>query len=261
MAAVMSFADITVPPMSVTVIRYSGRMGRWQPDARGRLEKAAMELYVERGFDETTVAEIAERAGLTERTFFRHFADKREILFAGAALLQEVLVQAVVDAPADAGPGRRRPRRHRGRRGADPAAPRTSPASATPSLRRTRSSKSASSSSSPRCPWRWPARCGGATSRPRRQPGGRGDHRRLPGGVRALGRGPSPPRPARPDARVTARAQGGHRGQRRTCADERRHLSPGHAALKERAAPARRPVGSRCRRGRRRRPRAGRPGR
>ena len=51
-----------------------------------------MELYVERGFDETTVAEIAKRAGLTERTFFRHFADKREVLFAGAAMLQDLFV-------------------------------------------------------------------------------------------------------------------------------------------------------------------------
>jgi AcrR family transcriptional regulator len=79
-------------------------MGRWEPDARGRLEKAAMELYVERGFDETTVAAIAERAGLTERTFFRHFADKREVLFAGASLLQELLVTTVADAPADVAP-------------------------------------------------------------------------------------------------------------------------------------------------------------
>ena len=63
-------------------------MGRWEPDARGRLVKAAMELYGERGFEQTTVAEIAERAGLTERTFFRHFADKREVLFAGAGALR-----------------------------------------------------------------------------------------------------------------------------------------------------------------------------
>jgi AcrR family transcriptional regulator len=79
-------------------------MGRWEPDARGRLEKAAMELYVERGFDETTVAEIAKRAGLTERTFFRHFADKREVLFAGAAMLQELFVTTVMDAPPDLPP-------------------------------------------------------------------------------------------------------------------------------------------------------------
>ena len=53
-------------------------MSRWKPDARGRLEKAALELYNDQGFDATTVAEIAGRAGLTERTFYRHFADKRE---------------------------------------------------------------------------------------------------------------------------------------------------------------------------------------
>ena len=63
-----------------------------------------MELYVERGFDETTVAEIAKRAGLTERTFFRHFADKREVLFAGAAMLQDLFVAAVGDAAADLSP-------------------------------------------------------------------------------------------------------------------------------------------------------------
>jgi AcrR family transcriptional regulator len=79
-------------------------MGRWQPNARGRLEKAAMELYGERGFDQTTVAQIAERAGLTERTFFRYFADKREVLFAGSAQLQDLLVQTVAGAPASATP-------------------------------------------------------------------------------------------------------------------------------------------------------------
>jgi AcrR family transcriptional regulator len=79
-------------------------MGRWQPDARGRLEKAAMELFRERGFDATTVAEIAERAGLTERTFFRHYADKREVLFGGASILQEMLVSGVRAAPAGLAP-------------------------------------------------------------------------------------------------------------------------------------------------------------
>ena len=69
--------------MSVAVITYDRGMGRWEPNARGRLERAALELYAERGFEQTTVAEIAERAGLTERTFFRYFADKREVLFAG----------------------------------------------------------------------------------------------------------------------------------------------------------------------------------
>jgi AcrR family transcriptional regulator len=63
-----------------------------------------MELYVERGFEQTTVAEIAQRAGLTARTFFRYFADKREVLFAGSELLQEEMVTALEGAPASAPP-------------------------------------------------------------------------------------------------------------------------------------------------------------
>ena len=75
-------------------------MGRWQPDSRGRLQEAALALYSERGFDRTTAAQIADRAGVTERTFFRHFADKREVLFGGSALLQERIVAGVAGAPA-----------------------------------------------------------------------------------------------------------------------------------------------------------------
>jgi AcrR family transcriptional regulator len=74
-------------------------MTRWQPDARGRLEQAAMNLFSERGFENTTVAEIAGRVGLTERTFFRYFADKREVLFSGAGELKDFLVSRVDDAP------------------------------------------------------------------------------------------------------------------------------------------------------------------
>ena len=77
-------------------------MGRWEPDARGRLAQAAMALYAEQGFEQTTVAEIARRAGLTERTFFRHFADKREVLFSGMEMMRDLLVRAVADAPASA---------------------------------------------------------------------------------------------------------------------------------------------------------------
>ena len=79
-------------------------MTRWEPNARGRLELAALELYGERGYDQTTVAEIARRAGLTERTFFRHFEDKREALFSGQGALEELLVNAVADAPEAAAP-------------------------------------------------------------------------------------------------------------------------------------------------------------
>jgi AcrR family transcriptional regulator len=79
-------------------------MTRWEPDARGRLTQAALELYVARGFEQTTVAEIAKLAGLTERTFFRYFADKREVLFWGAAALQELLVSTVANAPQSEAP-------------------------------------------------------------------------------------------------------------------------------------------------------------
>ncbi|MBV9415826.1 MAG: TetR family transcriptional regulator [Solirubrobacterales bacterium] len=79
-------------------------MGRWQPNAAGRLQKAALELYAKRGYEETTVAEIAERAGLTERTFFRHFTDKREVLFRGSHELEGLIVDAVEGAPAAATP-------------------------------------------------------------------------------------------------------------------------------------------------------------
>jgi len=79
-------------------------MSRWEPNARGRLEEAALDLYTERGFDQTTVAEIAERAGLTERTYFRHFADKREELFGGQDALIELVTTHIAEAPDSASP-------------------------------------------------------------------------------------------------------------------------------------------------------------
>jgi AcrR family transcriptional regulator len=79
-------------------------MSRWEPNARGRLAEAALALYAERGFEQTTVAEIAARAGLTERTFFRHFGDKREVLFAGSAELLGRLTGTLAATPQDVRP-------------------------------------------------------------------------------------------------------------------------------------------------------------
>ena len=56
-------------------------MVRWEPGSAERLQKAALELFATRGFEQTTATEIAQSVGLTERTFFRHFSDKREVLF------------------------------------------------------------------------------------------------------------------------------------------------------------------------------------
>src|SRR5260221_3219877 len=90
--------------MSTPDITYNRSVTRWQPNARGRLEQAALELYRERGFDQTTVTEIAERAGLTERTFFRYFADKREVLFWGQENLRELYERTIEAAPDSAAP-------------------------------------------------------------------------------------------------------------------------------------------------------------
>ncbi len=100
----MSVTAITIDPMSVTVNATMSLMGRWEPDSRGRLQEAALALYSERGFDQTTAAQIAVRAGVTERTFFRHFPDKREVLFGGSALLKERIVDGVAGAPPADGP-------------------------------------------------------------------------------------------------------------------------------------------------------------
>ena len=72
--------------------------------ARVRLQQAAVELFQERGYDRTTAAGIAGRAGVTERTFFRHFPDKREVLFDGQAVLVDALTASIADAPTGAGP-------------------------------------------------------------------------------------------------------------------------------------------------------------
>jgi AcrR family transcriptional regulator len=92
------------PSTSVAVITTLVAMARWEPDTRGRLARAALELFATRGFEQTTAAEIAESVGLTERTFFRHFADKREVLFDGQELFLQAFVSGAEAAPADAPP-------------------------------------------------------------------------------------------------------------------------------------------------------------
>ena len=74
-------------------------MARWEPNAAERLTEAAMALFEERGYGKTTVGDIAERAGLTERTFFNHFSDKREVLFAGSELFVARIVEGARAAP------------------------------------------------------------------------------------------------------------------------------------------------------------------
>jgi len=79
-------------------------MARWEPNARDRLATAALDLFAERGYEGTTAADIASRAGLAKSTFFRHFADKREVLFSGQELLNEAFTAAIAAAPPDAPP-------------------------------------------------------------------------------------------------------------------------------------------------------------
>ncbi len=77
-------------------------MVRWEPGAKGRLQAAALDLYVSRGYEQTTVAEIARSVGLTERTFFRHFADKREVLFSDQDVFQQAFLDGIAAAAPDA---------------------------------------------------------------------------------------------------------------------------------------------------------------
>lgn len=79
-------------------------MPRWKPDARQRLAVAALDLFIEQGYDKTTTSQIAERAGLSRSTFFRHFGDKREIVAAGQEMLSSLLVEGIASAPVDASP-------------------------------------------------------------------------------------------------------------------------------------------------------------
>ncbi|MEU4625713.1 helix-turn-helix domain-containing protein [Actinoplanes sp. NPDC023801] len=98
-------------------------MGRWQGGASERLREAALDLFITQGYDGTTVAEIAAAAGLTERTFFRHFAGKREVLFVDQNEFERIflgglpetgddpmaLISGVLDSAATLCPEERRP--------------------------------------------------------------------------------------------------------------------------------------------------------
>ena len=83
-------------------LAYAVGVSRWAPDARERLETAALDLFVANGYEDTTVAQIADRAGLNRATFFRHFADKREVLFGGEDVLAELFAGGIRAAPPDA---------------------------------------------------------------------------------------------------------------------------------------------------------------
>ena len=99
----MSQADITtLAGKSAAVILYTGGMGRWEPGTAERLQKAALDLFTTRGFEQTTAAEIARAAGLTQRTFFRYFGDKRDVLFYGQDLFVQAFLSGIDAAPPDA---------------------------------------------------------------------------------------------------------------------------------------------------------------
>ena len=88
--------------MRLSRIAYAVTVSRWAPDARERLETAALDLFVANGYEQTTVAQIADRAGLNRATFFRHFADKREVLFGGEDVLVPLFADGIRGAAADA---------------------------------------------------------------------------------------------------------------------------------------------------------------
>jgi AcrR family transcriptional regulator len=94
----------TLALKSVAVMTRLDRMVRWEPGTPERLQKAALELFATQGYEETTATEIAQSVGLTERTFFRHFSDKREVLFSGQHLLVRAFLSGVASAPPGATP-------------------------------------------------------------------------------------------------------------------------------------------------------------
>src|SRR5436305_429516 len=103
----MSATDVSrrhhrTPLTAAAAITTLDGMARWEPGAAERLQKAALELFATRGFEQTTATEIAQSVGLTERTFFRHFSDKREVLFYGQHLFVRTFLAGVDAAPQGA---------------------------------------------------------------------------------------------------------------------------------------------------------------
>lgn len=88
----------TIPPVSV-LENEDTPMPRWEHGSEDRLKKAAIALFTTQGFENTSVIEIAERARVTPRTFFRYFSDKREVLFAGSEKLRMALAEKILEAP------------------------------------------------------------------------------------------------------------------------------------------------------------------
>lgn len=95
---------MTVHLKSVAVITRLPGMVRWAPGTPERLQEAALELFAAHGYEQTTATEIAAAVGLTERTFYRHFTDKREVLFHGQQVLADAFLAGVDGAPPTASP-------------------------------------------------------------------------------------------------------------------------------------------------------------
>ena len=208
-------------------------MARWEPNARERLERAALALFTEHGFDATTVAEIADRAGLTKSTFFRHFADKREVLFGGQDMLVHLFSDAIRTAPpaattADCLAAALEIRRRR----VHPGPPRSRPATTSGhrGQQRTAGTRAAQAGPLRLGHGRRPART--RSRRHNRAPGRRGRRSRLQHRLRALGGA------GQPAAIHRDRARGAARPASQRNIPRRRRRRPGLARFPRRRAPS-----------------------
>ena len=235
-------------------------MARWEPDARQRLVAAALDLFTEQGYDDTTVAQIADRAGLTKSTFFRHFPDKREVLVAGQDTLSRLLAEGIAAAPESATPLEAVGVGPRGRRDGVHAGTARARAQAPGGHRRQRRAARTRRAQARR-PGQGDKRRPQAArrARPGRQPRRRTRRPRAEARLRPLDRPRQRPAARRPRPPVTAGAAGGQRRPRLTARSARRsnpfsrtdrdRLYPApfpSASRAGRARPARAGTGSRC---------------